>query len=289
MLMKHNKKRNAGLLNEFFARYMAKAIVEKRDRDLAKAKELFAKHFQHGTDLYRELKMFNALFETKLNSVSAASSLIEQVKQCCKLQSQTKIDLEKSALLHEINVHLNDPGFFNEEIKDYKDYATIQVLMNHWRGGIITENLSEAAILEDRLVQFLTIKESQEANNASLQMTEDEVDGLVISLMAEKLNKKYSDKLNEEQKKLLQLYVFSKEEPQTKEELTAYLSEMRNEMLSKIESSLNFDPDAKKSETKLLEVRSMLLEDYKDTTRIDDQAITFYMSVSKLKKELTDV
>lgn len=287
-MLKHNKKRNAGLLNEFFARYMAKAIIEKRDNDLAKAKELFTKHFHQGTDLHRELKMFNALFETKLVSRDAAVSLIDQVKQGCKLQSQAKIDLEKSALLHEINVHLGDPSFFDQEISGYRDYATIQVLMNHWRGGLLTEHLSEAAQLEDKLIQFITSKNAIQENKEVLQMTNQDVDGLVVNIMTEKLNKKFSSALNETQKKILQLYVFSKDDSSMKTTLVEFLEDLRQKTLTEIHKALETSTDAKKVEGKLQEVRTMLQEDYRDTTKLDDQMVTFYMTVSKLEEELVN-
>lgn len=289
MSLKHNKKRNAGLLNEFFARYMAKAIVEKRDGDLEKAKELFTKHFHQGTDLHRELKMFTALFETRLASRDAAVSLIQQVKQGCKLQSQAKIDLEKSALLHEINLYLGDPGFFDQEIPEYRDYATIQVLMNHWRGGLLTEHLSESAQLEDKLIQLITSKSDTKAKNNVLEMTNQDVDGLVVNLMTEKLNKKYSTALNENQKKILQLYVFSKDDQEAKTTLVEFLEGMRQKVLSGITRSIGVDKDIKSVESKLLEVKAMLQEDYRDTSKLDDQMVTFYMTVSKLEEELTNV
>jgi multidrug efflux pump subunit AcrA (membrane-fusion protein) len=139
MALKHNKKRNVGLINEFFARYMARAIIERRDSDLKKAKELFSKHFQKGTDLHRELRLFSSLYETRLQSREAAASLIEQAKQVCKLQSQARIDLEKTALLREINQQLGEPKFFDQEVAGYRDYATIQVLLNHWRFRVTLE------------------------------------------------------------------------------------------------------------------------------------------------------
>lgn len=296
MLMKHNKKRNAGLLNEFFARYMAKAIVEKRDVDLGRAKELFTKHFHQGTDLHRELKMFTALFETRLVSRDAAMSLIQQVKQGCKLQSQARVDLEKSALLHEVNLYLNDPKFFDQEVPGYKNYATIQVLMNHWRSGVlkehmdyISDHLSEAAQLEDKLIQMITSKSEEQTKKNILEMTNQDVDGLVVNLMTEKLNKKYSTALNDSQKKILQLYVFSKDDSTVKTTLVEFLESMRQNVLSGISKALDLDKDAQKVEPKLREVQAMLQEDYRDTTRLDDRMVTFYMTVSKLEEELTHV
>jgi len=284
-MLKHNKKRNVGLINEFFARYMARAIIEHRDVDLRKAKELFSKHFRKGTDLHRELCLFTSLYETKLQSREAASSLIEQAKQVCKLQSQARIDLEKTALLHEINQQLGDPKFFDQEVLDYRDYATIQVLLNHWRGSILTENLSEVAQLEDKLIQHLTQSPRTEKKDV-LQMSETEVDGLVVNLMAEKLNKKFSSSLNPEQKRLLQLYVFSNDSAESKVALVESLEGLRKRVTSGIEKALAWDEQAKKVSHKLKEIHGMLQEDYRDTSNPDDKLMTFYMTVSKLEEEL---
>lgn len=286
-MLKHNKKRNTGLINEFLARYMARAIIEQRDSDFKKAKLLCLKHFQKGTDLCQELRLFTSLYETRLQSRSAATSLIEQVKQVCKLQSQARIDLEKTALLHEINQQLGDPKFFDQEVTRYRDYATIQVLLNHWRGSILTEDLSEAAQLEDKLIQHLTQTSFITEKKEVLQMSENEVDGLVVHLMTEKLNKKFSSSLNTEQKKLLQLYVFSKDNPESKTALVECLEGLRKRVASSIEMALVRDEQAKKVGNKLKEIRGMLQEDYRDTSNPNDKLVTFYMTVSKLEEELS--
>lgn len=286
-MLNHNKKRNVGLLNEFFARYIAKAIVERRLSDVDRAKELFGKHFHKGTDLYRELKMFEALHGSNLVSKSVAASLIEQIKASCKIQSQAKLDLEKTALLHEINVYLNDPSFFNQEIPEYRDYATIQVLLNHWRGGLLSENISEAASLEDKVFIRLTSKPTSVERQDALSMTNKDVDGLVVNLMTEKLNKKFAAELNENQKRILQLYVFSKEDSDTKRRLIELLEGMRSSALSHIEKAIAQDPQAANVSGKLKNIQTMLNEDYRDTSMLDDKLVTFYMTVSKLEEELT--
>ena len=285
-MLKHNKKRNAGLLSEFFARYMAKAIIEKRDGDLEKAKDLFARHFRQGTDLYGELRMFQALLETNLDSRDAAVSLLEQVKRGCKLQSQARLDLEKSALLHEINVHLGGPAFFQEEVGDYRNYATIQVFLNHWRGGLLTEHLGEVAQLEDKILATLTSKEQKGPKSQILNLTNQDVDGLVVNLMTKKLNEKYRGTLNEEQKEMLQLYVFSKDDEKVKDKLIVCLESLRQKALENITQALSSDSDAKVVASKLQEVKTLLQEDFGDTKRIDDQLVTFYLGISTLRKEL---
>jgi hypothetical protein len=284
--LKHNKKRNIGLLNEFFARYIAKAILEKRDGDIEKAKNLFARHFQKGAELSRELKLFTNLFETRVESREVANSLIGQVKEACKLQSQARIDLEKTALLHEINQTFGECDFFDQEIPDYRDYATIQVLLNHWRGRVVTENLSEAAQLEDKLLSKLVSKQ-QVSEAKTLDMQESEVDRLVVNLMVQKFNQKFGNMLNEEQKKLLQLYVFSKDNESSREELVRLLESLKEKTGKLIESAILRDKDVQKVKPKLLEVKEMLQETYQDTSSLNDSLVTFYMSVSKLNEELS--
>lgn len=291
MSLRHNKKRNTGLLSEFFARYMAKAIIERRDNDLTKAREVFRKYFHKGTDLHRELKLFEALYDTKVSSKESAYSLIQQVREACKLQSQQKLELEKTALLHEVNATFNDPDFFNKEIEDFKTYGTVQVLLNHWRGKTVSENISEAAQLEDRLIQHLIRKESVNEGQKVLQMTNDDIDSLVLKIMSEKLNSKYNSILTEDQKKLLRLYVFSKDNPDVRKELGALLEGIRTRTISWAEMTVKTEttePLDVVTAQKLNEVKSLLQTRYKDTTNVNDEMVTFYLSVSKLEKELKD-
>lgn len=287
MTLKHNKKRNVGLLSEFFARYIGFCVIEHRDADLKKARELFQRHFHKGTDLHRELKLFTALYETKLTTKESASSLISQVKEACKLQSQARIDLEKTALLHEINKTFNSESFFNQNVDEYKDYATIQLLLNHWRGGVLLENYQEVAQLEEKVLQRL-IKPVVETKTNILEMGVQEVDGLVLRLMNEKMNRKYNDSLNQEQKQILQMYVFSKNDPGVKARLSEELTKVRTKTLKKLDESLAHDPEAKKAASKLGEIKEMLLREYHDTSDPNDKTISFYLSISKLNEELSD-
>lgn len=287
-MFRHLKKRNTGLLTEFFSRYMALAIIDKKDTELDKAKDIFLKHFTKGTDLYKELKVFRALNETKLDSKESARSLIEQAKAACKAQSQTKLDLEKTALLHEINKSLNNTAFFNQEIPKYQDFATIQVLMNHWRGDtVVCDTISEVVQLEDKLINHIvsrteTLLESTQPPS-SLNLTREDIDGLVVNLMTKKLNQKFSSSLNETQKRLVQLYVFSKDNPQSKTELTTLLESLKSKALQ----VLNTTVELKNFKEKLTEVRFLIAQpDWKDTSNPNDKMITFYMTLSKLSEEL---
>jgi hypothetical protein len=149
--------------------------------------------------------------------------------------------------------------------------------------------LSESAQLEDKLIQSITSKSDTKPKTNVLEMTNQDVDGLVVNLMTEKLNKKYNTALNENQKKILQLYVFSKDDQEAKTTLVEFLEGMRQKVLSGITRTIDTDKDIKSVESKLLEVKAMLQEDFRDTSKLNDQMVTFYMTVSKLEEELTNV
>lgn len=289
-MLKHNKKRNIGLINEFFARYIARAIIEHRDSDVAKAKTIFRKHFHKGTDLYKELKLFNALHKTKIQNKESAYSLFNYAKEACKLQSQERIDLEKTALLREVNSTLNDPDFFNRGISDYKICATIQVLLNHWRTELVQENISEISQLEDKLLEHTisTREENQQIVNV-LEMTNKDVSQLVINIMLEKLNSKFGSLLNDEQKEVIHMYVFSNENEDIRTKLSETLENIKIRTGNLIDVEIGKNKSDIYTNKKLVEVKSMLQEDYCDTSALKDETISFYLAVLKLEKELSNV
>lgn len=285
--LKHNKKRNTGLLYEFFARYIGKAILESRDLDIKKAKTLLKKHFNKGTDIYKELKFFKALCENTVSSREQALHLINRVREAVKFQSQARLDLEKTSLIHEINSSLNADLFFEEAIPDYKKFATIQVLLNTWRDEALKEAISETVQLEEKLIEYLLEKKnSKNQITEAAQMTTDDVDRLVVSIMTEKVNRKYSD-LNSEQKNIISLYVFSKDDFNSQQQLIENLTKLRNRFLGTLTAHQNEFETDKVLTNKLHEIKNRLRTEYNDTSVINEDLVSFYLGLSKLESEIS--
>lgn len=284
--LKHNKKRNTGLLYEFFTRYIGKAILENKDNDIGKAKTLLKKHFNKGTDTYKELKLFKALSENTVSSREQALHLINRVREAVKLQSQARLDLEKTSLIHEVNANLNADLFFEETIPDYKKLATIQVLLNTWRDETLKESVSETIQLEERLVEFMLEKRNtaEQATEAASMTTED-VDRLVVNIMTEKVNNRYNS-LNTEQKDIIRLFVFSKDNETSKKQLSESLEKLKRRFLGTVAAhSHEFSTDTVLM-NKLNEIRTTLQKDYDDTSVITEELVTFYLGLSKLEGEV---
>lgn len=284
--LKHNKKRNTGLLYEFFTRYIGKAILEGRDTDIAKAKTLLKKHFNKGTDTYKELKLFKALSESNVASREQALHLVNRVREAVKLQSQARLDLEKTSLIHEVNANLNADFFFEETIPDYKKLATIQVLLNTWRDETLKEAVSETVQLEERLVEFMLEKRNttEQANEAA-SMTNEDVDRLVVNIMAEKVNKRYNN-LNPEQKDMIRLFVFSNDDESARKQLSESLEKLKQRFVGTVAAhSHEFSSDTVLI-NKLAEIRNTLQKDYNNTSVITEELVTFYLGISKLENEV---
>lgn len=295
-MLNHNKKRNVGLLSEFFAKYIANALVQQKHSDIEKAKKVYLKYFSGDSEIAKELKYFNALYSTKLGSKEVAASLIGKVRTLCEADKVTfkKLEDEKTRLLHEISLVLNDKDFFNRPVSDYKIQGTIQVLLNSWRGPALLENISSLSSLEDSVVSHLISEETQgkteESSRKYLEMTNEEIDSFVVGIMAEKFNSKFSKNLDEEQRTIISSYAFS-EMPEKKKLLEEKLQEMKSNSLSLVEKVLaeKTIKEEKISDglaKKLSEVKDLLLNRYSNVHNVTDDSLAFYMTLVKLQKEL---
>lgn len=285
----HNKKRNTGLVYEFFARYIGQAVIEGRDQDIAKARLLVRKHFNKSTSLFKELQLFKVLTESNCQTRDAAIRLVNRIRETSKQINENLLSVEKTSLVHEIHGFLGDSKFFDQPVKEYRKYATIQTLLNYWRNqeNQINENLSRYLELEENLICDLTRRASTEerGSNSILEMNVEDIDKLTVSLLSEKVNKKFSSVLNQEQKNIIQWYVFSKDNEACSQKLTEALSGLRargEKTLSQIEKEFSKDEMVI---SKLQEARA-LLEAHKDIHSPTDEMITFYLSLPKLEQEL---
>lgn len=293
-MLKHNKKRNIGLLNEFFARYMAAAAVEFRFEDYEKADLLWKKHFRKGSELAKELQLFEAIEDARLKDRTIAHEMLAEAKEYAGSQNQDKLDKEKTALLHEINSELNDPEFFTRAVdaERYRANASIQILLNAWRSKKESPNFSKISHVKEKVVDHMTEERAPlpPIDGAMLNKTQEDVDQLVINVFCEKVDERYSEQLNEEQKEILGLYVFSEQSEHSQRQLVEKLSALRTSVARSLDAELNKLNESKKAKSstkdKLLEVKSCLNNPAYDIERLSNNTISFYLGIAGLKHEL---
>ena len=293
-MLKHNKKRNIGLLNEFFARYMAAAAVEFRFKDYEKADFLWKKHFHKSSELSKELKLFEAIGNARLKDRMIAHQMLTEAKKFAGRLSQDKLDKEKTTLLHEINSELNDSNFFDRAVdaEQYRTNASIQILLNAWRSKNESPNFSKISHVKEKVVDHMTERREPlpPIDSALLSNTQEDIDQLVINVFCEKVDERYSNQLNEEQKEILGLFVFSEQSESSQRRLTESLSKLRSSVSSalKVElGKLHEDKSAKSStKNKLQEVQKCLDNPAYDVEQLSNNTISFYLGIAGLRHEL---
>jgi len=278
MAKTHNKKRNIAIIFEQLLNKAAMATVDKNDVTANAAIGIIDKHFVPGTELYKEFRLFNALIKTTVPSEAIAVRILEESKKAAKTHDASALRKQKSALIKEINYTFKDPKFYNQNIKNYRDYATIQTLLNDWRSS--SPDIMRIANYETQTVKMLL----SEKNETSLESEKSsDINQLTVNIMTEKFNQKYGMILNDEQVSIIQDYVFTSmgEDRGLLERLNKMKSEVVRE-LRKYKTSCSNDILLEKFE----KVQDNISEVKAD--KIDDETISRFLLLSKLKQEISE-
>lgn len=277
MSKSHNKKRNVGLVYEFLVRYVSRALVEGRSDDAQKAVAILNRRFKPGTQLYNEFRLFNSLLVTHVSSANVVNSILSEAKHATRRLNIRKLDNEKSKLIREINHTLQDPNFFNQKLTDYKTYATIQSLLKDWRSS--APDIAKLAMLEDSLTEWILTKR-QGIKDLESQKSND-VNDTVISIMSEKISKKYQGVLNNSQQDLIKEYVISIDGNNDK--LVSIMSGIRATTQSSIKDYMSSNSDSFINE-KFDNVLKIISSN--DINVINDVNISHHLSFLKLVEEI---
>jgi hypothetical protein len=279
--MRHNKKRNTGLIYEFLVQSISSALVESDERRSSVALSVLKKHFRPGTQLHKELRLINSLVRTTVSSESVAGSILEAAKNAARSYDRTSLDREKSILISVINKQLRDPHFFDRHVVEYQTYGAIQTLLNEWRQE--SPDLGQMATCEDQLVAWL--KRSKDAPaDAGVVHESPGTSRLLMKVMMTKLNEKYDGLLNDSQKSLIKAYVRSQAHGGTDEVFKAKLQVMKAKLVESLDGYLATASEYVKKQ--LTEVREQVVGETLDS--VDTDTVTRFMLYSKLEGELQE-
>ena len=276
------------MLREFFSMYMAECIVSNRKQEAIVARDLWKKHVREGSEIYKEMVLSKTLLETKFANAPVAQRFMDRVSETAARIDGAKLEQEKTAFIREINSTVGTT-VFDRTLNGYTALASVHVVLNEWINDNQSSkkslgNLKNISKVEDNVLDFLCEESKPDSLDPTIfETSEKTVDGLVVSIMHEKLNKKYSKVLTDDQKKILQQSVFSNE----KVELKETLERLRDETIGLINKELTSKKDMKKVD-ELSKIKALLEGDYNDVSKYDDTNVVFYMTVSKLNDDLKD-
>jgi ATP-dependent Lon protease len=104
-----------------------------------------------------------------------------------------------------------------------------------------------------------------------------------MKIMTQKLNEKYKDVLNEQQRALVKAYAFSvaSEDQST---ITSKLIEIKGKLLKRIEERIDSNVDNSFLNEKMKEVKEALIQE--SIEDVNDNTVTRFMLYSRLQNEL---
>jgi len=272
-MAKHNKKRNVGLLHEQLVRYASEKLVDGERGFAELAIEVLQEHFTDGSELKKEFRLFNALVHTSVEDRAIARQIIKESREACKNHDFTQLRSEKSQLIKDINHKLDPDNFYNKKISKYRVFATVQALLNEWRGSRRL-GPEEVVQYEKVLEEWLTRKPTEASMDKS-----SAANPLALKLMIDRFNAKYNTVLSEEQQSLLENCLHDDEKK---------LGNQLSEIKSRAKSALQRFYDGCDNQI-LLEKRDVL-EGRIDSLEFDAsrQSIVKALTICELVKEMED-
>ena len=274
--MKHNKKRNVGIIYELLLNHISTKLLEGKKKEAKSATKLIEKHFKKGTELYREFRLFNALAKSNITHTHTVASILNEAKIASRNLNEKQLEKEKSALLHDINYRINDKDFYYRSINDYRDLGLVQLTLNEWRKD--DRDIKKLVDLETRLGELM-LKKKDKINEQKYDASHS--DRLVLKIMTEKFNKRYGEELSHDQQKIIEGYVFLTDKDPDK--LKTFFETKKVEALNSLES-FEDKSDNRYLLSKLDEVRSKI--ESLPSNDINDQNVVKFLTLTKMINEI---
>lgn len=274
--MKHNKKRNIGIVYELLLNNITKNLLEGNKSKAKIATKIIETYFKKGTEIYKEFRLFNALSKSQITNTHTVASILNEAKIASKNLNQKKLEREKSNLLKDINYRINDSGFYHQNIPDYRSLGLIQLSLNEWRKK--ERDIKTLVDLETKLGEHLLQEKNISIEN---EINTDHSDRLVLKLMTEKFNKEYGKKLSKDEKIIIENYVFYQNKSKTL--LNEFFKRKKVEALLSLEK-FEDETDNKHLLSKLDLVREKVIT--LNEEKINDTNVLKFLTLTKMINEI---
>ena len=200
--LKHSKFKNTGILFELLVRQIASDTLSD---NTCYATKIIQNHFKKGSQLARELKLYQSLTKENFDSQYKAQEFLNIIlKERAKL-NETVLRREKYNLIKSIKDSYIIEDFFKYRVSNYREMASAYKLFENVESTspkeyVDCKNTIFEAITTDKVV----IKEEVVSEEYSKQPKEVRL--LAYKFLVDSFNSKYSG-LSESQKLILKNYI----------------------------------------------------------------------------------
>ena len=273
---RHSKYKNTGILFELLVRQVTADAMSAKNKSTSV--NLIKEFFKRGSELNKELRLYNQLMKTHFNSENKATALIEAVLSEHKTINRKLVAQQRYNLIKAIRENYNLESFFKTQLPDYKLYASVYKTL-------YTEKFNPAERVTSKftLIEHICKKSSVEKTKRTeivenFKQEEVGLRELTYKLLVEKFNKKYSN-LDAGQRDILKTYIsYTNNTPELQEAVNKTIKNV----LAKL-SDLQITDDVQK--IKIDEIKSQLKAKYNKQPK--DSTFTALLTSYELIKELS--
>jgi hypothetical protein len=204
--IRHSKFKNTGFLFELLTRQITLEVLNGSEE---KAKGIIREFYGKGTEMSKELRLFNLLINEKYNTESKAEKFIEAILEAHSNLDYKKLQREKYNLVKSIKENFEIDNFLSSPVTNYKILASVHKLFEAKTKDVLD--------VKDVFDSKLTLVEHISNSSTSIKVKEDKLVEeykkqekdlrlLTFKILTESFNKKYTN-LNDVQKSLLREYI----------------------------------------------------------------------------------
>ena len=204
--IKHSKFKNTGFLFELLTRQITLEILNGQEE---KSKSIIREFYGKGTEMSKELRLFNLLINEKYNSENKADKFIDAILEAHTKLNQSKLSREKYNLVKTIKENFEIDNFLASPVTNYKILASIHKLFEAKRMDVLDVKDvfdSKLTLVEHISNSPVSHKVKEDKLVEEYKKQEKDLRLLTYKILVESFNKKYTN-LNDDQKSLLREYI----------------------------------------------------------------------------------
>ena len=200
--LKHSKFKNTGILFELLVRQIASDTLANKD---SLALEIIKKHFKKGTELNKELKLYQSLTKENFDNQYQAQEFVNIVLEERAKLNEGILRRQKYNLIKSVKESFVMEDFFKYRVNNYREMASVYKLFEHNKSDSPKEYVTcKTTILETITKENVEIV--TESANKDYNEQPKEVRMLAYKFLVDSFNSKYTN-LSESQKKVLRSYI----------------------------------------------------------------------------------
>lgn len=200
--LKHSKFKNTGILFELLVRQIASDTLANKD---SLALEIIKKHFKKGTELTKELKLYQSLTKENFDKQYQAQEFIDIVLNERNKLNEGILRRQKYNLIKSVKESFVMEDFFKYRVTNYREMASVYKLFEHTASASPKEYVTcKTTILET--ITRDGVEVVTESTNTDYNNQPKEVRMLAYKFLVDSFNSKYTN-LSETQKKILRTYI----------------------------------------------------------------------------------